>query len=74
MQTSVSLRVVLTIWLLCLVPLTSEAQGVGGIGGAITDDSGAALPGVTVALVNPGVIGGEQQTDRKSTRLNSSHT
>lgn len=62
MRTSVRIWAVLAVLLLCLVPVPSEAQGVGGIGGSITDESGAALPGVTVALANPGVIGGDQQT------------
>jgi hypothetical protein len=34
--------------------------GVGSIGGTVTDESGAVLPGVTVTLSNPGVIGGDQ--------------
>lgn len=46
---------------LALGPSASWAQGVGGIGGSVVDESGASLPGVTVALVNPGVIGGDQQ-------------
>ena len=46
---------------LAFAPNRLHAQGVGGIGGSIVDESGAALPGVTVSLVNPGVIGGDQQ-------------
>lgn len=42
--------------------LPASAQGVGAIGGTVTDPSGAALPGVTVALASPGVIGGDQET------------
>ena len=43
--------------------LTATAQGVGAIGGMITDTSGAMLPGVTVTLSNPrGTIGGNQAT------------
>jgi hypothetical protein len=38
------------------------AQGVGALGGTIVDDSGAVLPGVTVTLSSPGVIGGERTT------------
>jgi Carboxypeptidase regulatory-like domain len=38
------------------------AQGVGAIGGTVTDESGAVLPGATVTLSNPGVIGGNQST------------
>src|SRR5262245_57451964 len=41
---------------------SAAAQGVGAIGGSVTDTSGAALPGVTVSRSNPGVIGGEQST------------
>jgi hypothetical protein len=39
----------------------AAAQGVGGIAGNVFDTSGASLPGVTVALSNPGVIGGDQE-------------
>jgi Carboxypeptidase regulatory-like domain len=43
--------------------LPAAAQGVGAIGGSVTDASGAVLPGVTVALSNPrGSIGGNQET------------
>ena len=42
--------------------LSAAAQGVGAIGGNVSDGSGAALPGVTVSLSNPGVIGGDQST------------
>src|SRR5262245_35875616 len=38
------------------------AQDVGAIRGTIQDASGAVLPGVTVTLLNPGTIGGNQQT------------
>ena len=57
--TGACLAVVLA--LACL-PRSAEAQGVGAIGGTISDTSGGALPGVTVSLSNPGVIGGDQQT------------
>jgi hypothetical protein len=41
----------------------ASAQGVGGIGGTVTDASGAVLPGVTVTLSNPlGSLGGNQTT------------
>lgn len=44
-----------------LSSLTATAQGVGAIGGTITDASGAILPGVVVTLSNPlGSIGGNQ--------------
>ncbi len=32
------------------------------IGGTVSDTSGAALPGVSVSLSNPGVIGGDRST------------
>ena len=41
---------------------SAAAQGVGAIGGTVSDSSGAALPGVTLSLSNPGVIGGDQTT------------
>jgi Carboxypeptidase regulatory-like domain len=41
---------------------SAAAQGVGAIGGTVSDTSGAALPGVSVSLSNPGVIGGDQST------------
>ena len=54
---------ILATMLFCAgMSLSAAAQGVGAIGGTVTDSSGAALPGVTVALVTPGVIGGSQET------------
>src|SRR5262245_8489610 len=53
------------IFVLCLVGLSLplSAQGVGGIGGTVVDQSGAVLPGVTVTLSNPlGSLGGNQTT------------
>jgi hypothetical protein len=42
---------------------SAGAQGVGAIGGTLTDPSGAVLPGVTVTLDSAeGTIGGNQQT------------
>src|SRR5437667_12222824 len=41
--------------------LPAGAQGLGSIGGSVNDTSGAALPGVAVALSSPGVIGGNQE-------------
>jgi hypothetical protein len=38
------------------------AQGVGAIGGTVSDSSGAVLPGVTLTLVAPGAIGNGQTT------------
>src|SRR5262245_32466926 len=42
--------------------LQAFAQGVGAIGGTVRDESGAVMPGVTVTLSSPGVIGGDQET------------
>src|SRR4029077_12012964 len=43
--------------------LPAMAQGVGAIGGTVSDPSAAVLPGVTVTLSNPrGTIGGNQET------------
>jgi hypothetical protein len=39
----------------------AAAQAFGAIGGTVDDPSGAALPGATVVLSNPGVIGGAQE-------------
>ena len=43
------------------LPSPAAAQGVGAIGGTLSDSSGAVLPGVTVSLVSPGTIGGNQE-------------
>lgn len=55
---------VLTLLILCwtLLPSPARAQGLGSLGGIVTDESGAVLPGVTVTLSNPGVIGADQST------------
>jgi carboxypeptidase family protein len=50
----------LLLWIGCALP--ASAQGVGAIGGIITDQSGAVLPGATVTLSSPGTIGGNQNT------------
>src|SRR5712692_1881802 len=47
---------------ICLSLPVGAQQGVGAIGGIVTDDSGGVLPGVTVTLSNPGIIGGNQET------------
>jgi Carboxypeptidase regulatory-like domain len=47
-------------WIVAVLP--ALAQGVGAIGGIITDDSNAILPGVAVTLVSPGIIGGNRTT------------
>jgi hypothetical protein len=63
MKTTAITGACLAVVLACAcLPRPAEAQGVGAIGGTISDTSGGALPGVTVALSNPGVIGGDQQT------------
>src|SRR5262252_3513360 len=46
---------ILAIGLLVLAPLAVVAQTTGTIEGAITDQSGAGLPGVTVELAGAGV-------------------
>jgi outer membrane receptor protein involved in Fe transport len=52
--------VVLSFWIWSALP--AAAQGVGAIGGTISDASGAVLPGATVTLSNPrGTIGGNQE-------------
>lgn len=43
--------------------VAAAAQGaLGAIAGTVLDESGAVLPGATVTLSNPGVIGGNQTT------------
>lgn len=50
------------LWCLLAWSLPSEAQGLGGIGGIITDGSGGVLPGVTVKLSSvDGTVGGNQE-------------
>src|SRR5882672_4452680 len=56
----VRIVVVLAWWACSTLPVF--AQGVGAIGGTITDSSGAVLPGASVTLSNPGTIGGNQET------------
>jgi hypothetical protein len=55
-----------TFFVVCLVVcsvLPAFAQGsFGSISGTAVDASAAVLPGVTVTLVNPGIIGGNQVT------------
>src|SRR5438128_440094 len=56
----VRIVVALALWA-CSMPAVF-AQGVGAIGGTVTDSSGAVLPGATVTLSNPrGSIGGNQE-------------
>jgi hypothetical protein len=59
---------VLTSWMLGVLMFVTGVGsafgqgGFGSIGGTAADASGAVLPGVTVTLVNPGTIGGNQTT------------
>src|SRR5688572_30002453 len=55
-------RVAVLVMFSAAVSAVASAQGVGAIGGTVVDSSGGALPGVTVALATPGVIGGTQET------------
>jgi hypothetical protein len=56
-------RAVLLSCLIVAAPLPAAAQGVGEIGGIVTDASGGALPGATVALTSAqGTVGGSQET------------
>ncbi len=52
---------VLTLLLSAVSTAPAAAQGVGAIGGTITDQSGAVMPGASITLLNPlGSIGGNQ--------------
>lgn len=56
---------ILLLVALCTTRFAASAAaqfGVGNIGGTVADSSGAVLPGVTMTLATPGVIGGEQNT------------
>lgn len=48
-----STAVVLTAWLMLAGPATAQNLSSSSIDGAVTDESGAALPGVTVTVTSP---------------------
>ena len=50
------LRVVFTVFALAIASAGAFAQSSAGIVGVVTDDSGAALPGVTVQISSPALI------------------
>src|SRR5437764_883302 len=52
----------LAVLALCLTAPAFGQFATGSIAGSVKDASGAVIPGVTIALSNPGVIGGNQQT------------
>ncbi len=57
-----SFRSVCALLVCSILPAPALAQlGTGTINGIVTDNSGAVVPGVTVVLSNPGVIGGNQE-------------
>ena len=65
MQTRSSFGIAAAVVVMCMLGFvtSASAQGVGGIGGTVADQSGAVLPGVTVTLSNPlGSLGGNQTT------------
>src|SRR5688572_26803551 len=63
METKAFVRTIAAIMLFgSSLSLPAAAQSVGAIGGTVTDSSGAVLPGATMVLSNPGVIGGAQET------------
>jgi hypothetical protein len=57
------------LWIGVALPVL--AQGVGAIGSTIVDQSNAVLPGVTITLVSPGIVGGNQATVSDARRMNS---
>jgi hypothetical protein len=61
-KTSLIWRTFASVLLLLYATPVAFAQGVGALGGTVADASGAVLPGVTVSLLNPGLIGGTQTT------------
>ena len=62
MEFSVGIRHLVLTAVCCVgLSLPASAQGVGAIGGIVTDESGAVLPGATVTLSSSGLIGGRQR-------------
>ena len=57
----------LTVCLLLLAPVALLAQTTGTIEGQVTDQSGAALPGVTVELAGRQAAGHQDGGDRQPT-------
>ena len=56
-------KIILVAVLFQCISLVAMAQGgTGAIGGTVQDATGAVIPGVSVVLVNPGTVGGNQQT------------
>src|SRR5256884_2700941 len=70
-----SLSVVFLYVVLAAFPPTLFGQAVfGSISGSVTDPSGAGIPSAKVIIIDAGkVVSYNTSTDRKSTRLNSSH-
>ena len=61
-RTTVVFKAIIGMVCWACLTLPALAQGVGAIGGIVRDDSGAVLPGATVTLSAPGLIGGNQTT------------
>ena len=56
-------RTTLAVLLLHFGSLAAIAQsGTGAITGTAQDATGGVLPGVTIVLLNPGTVGGDQRT------------
>ena len=57
------LCVLVMVMTLCWPAMAAAQLGTGTINGIVQDSSGAVIPGATVSLLNPGVVGGNQETD-----------